>query len=97
MRINLKEADEAVEGYGAPGLGLSFVYLLFLQNHILLISQRITIDDVRERDLLPLLAVALEGYGGLASFVKHAKAYAGVPDHGDGFDRNVDQTYSQAA
>jgi hypothetical protein len=28
MRINLKEADEAVEGYGAPGLGLRFIYLL---------------------------------------------------------------------
>ena len=60
-------------------------------------SQRIAVDDIGQRDLLALLAEALEGDGRLAAPMKHAKADAHIFCHEQGLDWDVYETYPEAA
>jgi len=97
VRIDLKEVHKAIESYGVLRFGPGIIDLLFFQYRIPVFSQRISIDDIGQCDLLALLAEALNGDGRLAAPMKHAKADAHIFGHEQGFDRNVYETDSEAA
>jgi len=78
--IDLKEIHEPVQEDGVLGVGPGGVDLLFLQEDVSGLVQRIAVDYVRQGDLFSFLADALEGDGGLAAVVQHAKADAPIAD-----------------
>ena len=77
--------------------GLASLDLLFFQDYVLALAQRIAVNGFRKWDLVSFLADALEGDGRLAAPVKHAKADTRISDHGQCLHRDVYETDPQVA